>query len=64
MPPFYARAMEVNGGDPSDSPMPKWSPELAVDYMDSHEIGTGILSLSHRAWSAGAETNGARWLGE
>jgi 6-methylsalicylate decarboxylase len=46
MPPFYARAMEVNGGDPSDSPMPTWSPELAIDYMDSHEIDTGILSLS------------------
>src|ERR1700693_6496624 len=46
MPPFYARAMEANGGDPSESPMPKWSPELAIDYMDSHEIGTGILSLS------------------
>jgi aminocarboxymuconate-semialdehyde decarboxylase len=46
MPPFYASAMEANGGDPSDSPMPKWSPELAIEYMDAHEIGTGMLSLS------------------
>src|SRR5580698_10618638 len=46
MPPFYAGAMEANGGDPSDSPLPKWSPELAIDYMDSHQIRTGILSLS------------------
>jgi|HubBroStandDraft_5_1064220.scaffolds.fasta_scaffold00402_16 predicted TIM-barrel fold metal-dependent hydrolase len=46
MPAFYARAMEANGGDPSDSPLPKWSPELAIDYMDSHQIRTGILSLS------------------
>ena len=46
MPPFYASAMEANGGDPSDSPMPKWSPELAIEYMDKHEIATGMLSLS------------------
>jgi aminocarboxymuconate-semialdehyde decarboxylase len=26
--------------------MPKWSPELAIEYMDAHEIGTGMLSLS------------------
>jgi hypothetical protein len=46
MPPFYAEALAANGGDPSDSPMPTWSPELALDFMDAHEIATGILSLS------------------
>jgi 6-methylsalicylate decarboxylase len=46
MPPFYAEAMPAHGGDPSDSPVPKWSIELAVSFMDAHEIATGIVSLS------------------
>jgi 6-methylsalicylate decarboxylase len=46
MPSFYAQALDANGGDPSDSPMPVWSPELAISYMDAHEIGTSIVSLS------------------
>lgn len=67
MPPFYARAMEANGGDPSDSPMPKWSPALAIDYMDSHEIGTGILSLSSPSvvgWSGKGRCEMARRVNE
>jgi predicted TIM-barrel fold metal-dependent hydrolase len=67
MPPFYARAMEANGGDPSDSPMPEWSPELAIDYMDSHEIGTGILSLSSPSvvgWSGKERCEMARRVNE
>jgi 6-methylsalicylate decarboxylase len=67
MPPFYARAMEEHGGDPSDSPMPKWSPELAIDYMDSHEIGTAILSLSSPSvvgWSGKERCEMARRVNE
>src|ERR1700693_199197 len=67
MPPFYARAMEANGGDPAESPMPKWSPELAIDYMDSHEIGTGILSLSSPSvvgWSGKERCEMARSVNE
>ena len=67
MPQFYARAMELNGGDPSDSPVPKWSPELAIDYMDSHEIGTGILSLSSPSvvgWSGNERREMARRVNE
>jgi hypothetical protein len=26
--------------------LPKWSPELAIGFMDAHEIATGIVSLS------------------
>jgi predicted TIM-barrel fold metal-dependent hydrolase len=46
MPRFYAEAMAAHGGDPSDSPMPKWSPELALSFMDANQISTGIVSLS------------------
>jgi 6-methylsalicylate decarboxylase len=46
MPTFYAEAMAAHGGDPSNSPMPKWSPQLAISFMDAHEIATGIVSLS------------------
>jgi 6-methylsalicylate decarboxylase len=46
VPPFWAEALAVHGGDPSGSAMPKWSPEAAVAFMDSQEIQTGILSLT------------------
>ncbi len=46
VPPFYAKALPTHGGDPSGSATPQWSPESAIDYMDSQEIATGIFSLS------------------
>ncbi len=67
MPPFYARAMETHGGDPSDSPMPTWSPELAIDYMDANEIGTSMLSLSSPCvvgWSGKERCEMARRVNE
>jgi aminocarboxymuconate-semialdehyde decarboxylase len=67
MPPFYAQALEANGGDPSDSPMPKWSPELALEYMDSHDIGTSMLSLSSPSvvgWRAAERKQMARRVNE
>jgi predicted TIM-barrel fold metal-dependent hydrolase len=67
MPSFYAEALDANGGDPSDSPMPKWSPELAISYMDSHEIGTSIVSLSAPSvvgWQGAARGQMARRVNE
>jgi hypothetical protein len=54
VPPFWAIALPDHGGDPSGprsgdpthSVLPQWSPELAIDLMDSQEIATGILSLT------------------
>ena len=46
VPPFYAQALASHGGDPSGSVTPDWSPERAVDFMDSQQITTGILSVS------------------
>src|SRR5258708_861557 len=46
VPPFYAKALPTHGGDPSGTVIPQWSPESAIDFMDSQEIATGILSLT------------------
>jgi len=54
VPPFWAKALPDHGGDPSGprsgdpshSVLPPWSPERAIDFMDSQEIATGILSLT------------------
>jgi aminocarboxymuconate-semialdehyde decarboxylase len=46
VPPFYAKELPTHGGDPSGTVIPQWSPENAIDFMDSQEIATGILSLT------------------
>jgi 6-methylsalicylate decarboxylase len=54
VPPFWAKAIPNHGGDPSgprsgdpsSTVLPQWSPESAIDLMDSQEIATGILSLT------------------
>src|SRR5260370_7409888 len=46
VPPFWAKALPTHGGDPSGMVIPQWSPESAIDFMDSQEIATGILSLT------------------
>src|ERR1700737_3551044 len=46
VPPFYASALPTHGGDPSGAVIPQWAPESAIDFMDSQEIATGVLSLT------------------
>ncbi len=46
VPPFWADQLPANGGDPSGWYNPKWSPESAIEFMDSQAIATGILSLT------------------
>jgi predicted TIM-barrel fold metal-dependent hydrolase len=54
VPPFWAKALPDHGGDPSGprsgdpthTVLPQWSPEHAIDLMDSQKIATGILSLT------------------
>ena len=67
MPPFYAKEMADHGGDPSNSPMPKWSPEIAINFMDAQQIATGILSLSSPSvvgWRANERRQMARRVNE
>src|SRR6202521_6469305 len=46
VPTFWAKELSTHGGDPSGTVIPQWSPQSAIDMMDSQEIATGILSLS------------------
>jgi 6-methylsalicylate decarboxylase len=46
VPPIWARSLGSHGGDPTGSAMPHWSPRLAIEFMDSQQIATGILSLT------------------
>lgn len=46
IPPFWADALDAHGGDPSGWVTPKWSPQAAIQFMDSQEISTGLLSLT------------------
>jgi 6-methylsalicylate decarboxylase len=46
VPPIWAETLAAHGGDPTGSAMPRWSPELAIEFMDSQQIATGILSLT------------------
>jgi hypothetical protein len=46
IPHFWAEALADHGGDPSGWHHPAWSPQSAVEFMDSQQIATGILSLT------------------
>ena len=46
VPPFWAEALPLHGGDPSGWKTPDWSPDAAIEFMDSLGIATGILSLT------------------
>jgi predicted TIM-barrel fold metal-dependent hydrolase len=46
VPPIWAQSLASHGGDPTGSAMPRWAPELAIEFMDSQQIVTGILSLT------------------
>src|SRR3984893_14238637 len=46
VPTFWAKELHTHGGDPSGTVIPHWSPQSAIDLMDSQQIATGILSLT------------------
>lgn len=46
MPPFWRERMKETGCNPNNYPLPPWTPELAIAFMDSMEIASGILSLT------------------
>ena len=67
VPPFYAKALPTHGGDPSGTAIPQWSPESAIDFMDSQAIATGILSLTAPSvvgWDKSARREMARRVNE
>ena len=75
LPPFWAQGLPAHGGDPSgarsgapgSSVLPQWSPETAINLMDSQEIATGILSLTAPGiigWKKGEQREMARRINE
>src|SRR5260370_6250438 len=67
VPQFGAEALAAYGGDPSGWSSPAWTPENAIDFMDSHGIGMGILSLTApgvTGWSGAERRSLARRVNE
>ncbi|MGA9917526.1 MAG: amidohydrolase family protein [Paraburkholderia sp.] len=67
VPPFWADALPVHGGDPSGWNSPVWSPQSAIDFMDSQRIATGVLSLtapSVQGWAGQEKRDMARRVNE
>jgi predicted TIM-barrel fold metal-dependent hydrolase len=75
LPPFWAKTLPAHGGDPSGprsgdpshTVLPQWSPETAIDLMDSQEIATGMLSLTAPGivgWDGGERREMARRVDE
>src|SRR5260370_42366451 len=63
VPQFGAEALAAYGGDPSGWSSPAWTPENAIDFMDSHGIAMGILSLTApgvTGWAGAERRNLAR----
>src|SRR6202047_5506682 len=75
VPPFWAEALPAHGGDPSGprsgdpshSVLPPGSPDSAIDFMDSQQIATGILSLTAPGvvgWESSGRREMARRINE
>jgi predicted TIM-barrel fold metal-dependent hydrolase len=67
VPPFWAEALPEHGGDPSGWASPTWTPENAIDFMDSQGIAMGVLSLTApgvTSWSGAERRDIARRVNE
>jgi len=71
VPPFWVEQLPAHGGDPSGvragdpsaTVIPQWSPESAIEFMDSQEIATAMLSLTSPGivrWEKGERREMAR----
>jgi predicted TIM-barrel fold metal-dependent hydrolase len=75
VPPFWAKALPAHGGDPSgpragdpsNTVLPPWSPDSAIDFMDSQQIAAAILSLTApgiTGWDNGGRREMTRRINE
>jgi predicted TIM-barrel fold metal-dependent hydrolase len=64
VPPDYAQWLRGRGIRPGGVDIPDWSEGAAVEFMDAHGIGTGILSLSTPGVHFGDDDEAARWARE
>jgi predicted TIM-barrel fold metal-dependent hydrolase len=67
VPPFWAVGLPEHGGDAADWHSSAWTPQGAIDVMDSLQIATGILSLpapSVTGWRGSERRHIARRVNE
>jgi predicted TIM-barrel fold metal-dependent hydrolase len=46
IPPFYRDAVYAAGTGPAIGRYPEWSPDLAIDILDRHDIATAMTSVA------------------
>ncbi len=46
VPAFYREWLEMRGYTAGGMPIPQWSVESALNFMDAHKIATAIFSVS------------------
>ncbi|QCE35705.1 amidohydrolase [Acetobacteraceae bacterium] len=67
IPPVWGKGLSEHGGDPSGWTLPEWTPQTALDFMDSNKIGTSVLSLTAPGvcgWKGQARLEMARKVNE
>src|SRR5258708_33130210 len=55
IPPFYREAVYAAGRGPALGKYPEWTPELALDVMDAHDIEVALTSLAQPGVGFGSE---------
>ncbi len=64
IPPRYAKWMKAKGVRPGGIAMPEWSRLDALHFMDTHDIATGVLSLSTPGVNFGSAPEARQWARE
>ena len=55
IPPFYSEAVYEAGRGPAIGKYPDWTPQLALELMDSHGIEVALTSLAQPGVGFGSE---------
>ena len=55
IPPFYREAVYAAGRGPAIGRYPEWTPQLALELMDTHGIEVALTSLAQPGVGFGSE---------
>jgi 6-methylsalicylate decarboxylase len=64
IPPRYGDWIRAKGLRPGGIDLPDWSPSAARKFMDHHDVGTGILSVSTPGVHFGDDGEAGKWARE